>query len=324
MNDENVYLAVLSQKSTMTLIDSDFNKIDNIDIGTYINDMDSEGDYIYAVDSGFESSNSDLVKFNLKTKEKEILTLPKSPDLLAVQNNIAYISSTSEEIGKGFYFFIVDLDELKIIDTIFTQGMVTFNDVINHKVIVGVNTGGANNYGKEPHLLEISINGKNAVTNKIKILNQELAPSAITFYNNVFFGVYPGFSYGPRPNWVENHEEYTNKVKKINPSTGEIMDEFALEINFPQKVVENSGLLYINHFTYLDLKGNYISVFDPIENKVQKSIEVNSPSDIVADNSYLYVGSYEEGSVNIYSLKSLTNYKNISIGEGIRQITIID
>lgn len=84
-----------------------------------------------------------MVKLNLKTKEKEILTLPKSPDLLAVQDNIAYISSTSEEIGKGFYFFIVDLDELKIIDTIFTQGMVTFNDVIDHKVIAGVNPGGA-------------------------------------------------------------------------------------------------------------------------------------------------------------------------------------
>lgn len=322
-NTKLPYAVVLGagQKDNIIAIDENLEVIRSYSLGTYITDIQISGTNLYAVDPGLEISNKDFYQVDLTNDSKSKIQLPYRPHLFAIAQNKAFISSSEEKKGQGFYLMTVDLKSLKVLDTLMIPGAIT--NIVNedNTIYVSFNTGGANNYGKNTNIIQID--PKTNAFKKVLTQEQELSPASIVKVSDKLYGVYPGFARGPKPKWLQQPSEYTNKLKIIDLKSGKIEQQFDLPFDFPQSIAINSKVAFINHYTNLDMSGDTVTVFDLKTNKVSGKINTPTPSAIAADDKYLLVANHNEDELNIFDSNSLTKLKQIKVGKWPSKVILV-
>jgi len=204
--------------------------------------------------------------------------------------------------------------------------MVAEFSLLNNSIFAGINTGGPNNYGPYAKILKIELDKHNKIKYKNILVNkEEIPPSGMILFNNLIYGVYPGYTGASKPRWLRSPEDYTKKLKLIDPITGKIIDSIELPYNHPQKIVQSKDNLgFINYFTNIDMSGEYITVVDLHNKKIINKIKTSTPSFMAIDKKHLYVTNYNEDSLSIYDLKNYDLVKQIKIGKWPKKILLIN
>lgn len=312
-------------KENIVMIDQDLNIISKHSIGKYIEDIEISDKYLFVVDSGIlENPRKDLYKIDLHDLSTTKMELPYSPHQMTISGDIAYISSFDEKKGNGFYLMAINVNKLDVIDTTFIPGMTaSLVQSDNGTVYASINTGGPNNYGRFAQILEVKLDENKIITKNILNDQQELPPSYIISFNDLLYGVYPGFSYGPKPLWLNEPEKYTNKLKIIDIDTGKIKSEANLSTDFPQMMVKKGDLAFINHFTNLDMKGNTISIYDIKNNKEIDQINTETPSYLEVDENFLLVTNFTQNTLTVFDSNTLSKKKEIHVGKWPKKVLLV-
>jgi len=85
-------------------LNKNFEIINEMLIGDYIEEIQLYKNYLIAIDTGLQKPKKDLWKINLLDKSKVKFELPRRPHRIIIKDNIAYISSSEEDIYKKGFF----------------------------------------------------------------------------------------------------------------------------------------------------------------------------------------------------------------------------
>jgi len=323
----NPYAVVINSedKDNLLVLDEHFNILKKITPGIYLEDIEVYENQLYVIDTGLlEKPQKTLVKINLNDFSMSKLVLPYTPHLMVINKGIAYISSSESNREQGFYLMAVDLKKFSITNVSYTKGITSFLVEDNGYVYAGINTGGKSNFGTKAQILEINSNkSKKIISKDILDENEELPPSSIAQMGNLIFGIYPGFAYGPKPRWLNQPENYTNKLKIINLNSGKIVNVLNLPFDFPQNMIIKDNLGFVNYFSLLDLRGDKLSVIDLRTNKIIKNITVSSPNSIAINEKNLLVTNYNTNSLTVFDSNSFFKLKEITVGKWPNKVIVI-
>lgn len=320
------YAVVLNygSKDNIVIIDENLTILNKLSIGLYLEDIQVCDNIVYAIDSGrAENPRKDLYKINLKDFSVSKLELPLSPHRMLVFNNKAYISSSTEKRGEGFYLMIVDVTNLSLLNTKMIPGMTACLTSADGYVYAAINRGGNHNYGDTAQLLQIdpdSFAMKNVLQDP-----EELPPGNLQVVGDKFYGVYSGFSRGPKPRWVKQPSEYTNRLKILDFKSGKIVEQHDLSPDFPQNIaVKNNKTAFINHYTNLDMSGDTVTIFDLDSREVIGRINTPTPSDVAVDNKYLLVTNHNEDNLTVFDSNNWKKIKEIPVGKWPTKVKLVN
>lgn len=319
VNSENI-------KDNILFLDKNDKPTGSIRLGNYIDDIGLYKNYLLAIDSGWaEKPKKDLLRFNLKSWQSEILTLSISPHRLFIHEGVAFVSSHNEIRGKGFILVAIDINNFKIIGEKFIPGMVSAFAAKGNDIYISINSGGSKNYGKHSQIFRVNLSKDSFNMSNILKAKEELPPSYMYIDGNTIYGIYPGSKGKMKARWVEKPEDYSHKLKLINQTTGEITASISLQHLVPQSlVVDKNKKGYINHFTNIDLTGDTVSVYDLSSQKLLTTIKTETPSFIATDNQRLYVTNYTTDSLSVFDLKTLKKDKVIPVGKWPKKVILIE
>jgi YVTN family beta-propeller protein len=321
----SVYAVVLSNdKKNIAYLDNQFNIIQRQSLGLYLEDIKKNGNYLYAIDSGLaETPAKRLYRINLTDLSVSQLELPHIPHQFSINNNLAYISSSDEKKGSGFYLMLVDLNAFKLIDSAFTKGAVTSFAKMDKDMYVAINSGGASNYGSYSKIEKIETINNKVVFKNILNAKEELPPTDMYINNGTIYGVYSGFAYGPKPGWLKEPDKYTNKIKEISLKNGEVNNVYSLSSNFPQMVAVKNNIGFINHYSNLDMQGEFVTVFDLSKNKVINKIKTPTPVSLDADDKSLLVTNLVQGTLTVFDSNTFKEVKKVEVGKWPYKVIIL-
>lgn len=276
-SEELPHILIIKQAGVDNIVtlDQNYRVLKKKKIGEFLIDAQIDSQTLYVIDPGIVNPKKDLYAVNLLNFSYKKLSLPYIPQRIFIHNRVAYISSSVEAKNKGFYFMIVDLDSLSLIQTLNIPGAVRSFIPDKEGISLYVNTGGPDNYGGKAKIVRIS-RDQDRIYQVTRIVEtpEELPPNDVDSFQGKFFGACAGFAKGPKPKWVKNPQSYTSKLKVLDIETGSVLQELTLDEAFPQNVVIKGDLGFVNHYTDLDMTGDTISVYD-LKNMRLEKIEIS-------------------------------------------------
>lgn len=276
--------------------------------------IDEKNKRIYALDDGtyMGTAPSILIINYLSGEVEKKIKLPNIPSSFLVIEDKAYIPS-SEIFKDGIPFFVVNLKNGEVEQSTVTKGMVSTIKQYNDQIYVTVNSGGADLFGEFSNIYNLQLNNNEIMFTPVIKDNIELPPSDFIMENGKIYCIFTGFSYGPKPEWVKDPERYTNKFMVIDMNSGKIQAEKTLSKPFPQKLISIENYFYVNNYTDLDMKGEFITTIN--KNDLEESfIPIKSPA-YFEYNSKLkefLVSNPENGTVHL--LKDGKIVKKVKVG----------
>lgn len=319
------FVALTNGDSKLVFLDNKLNIINEVNNNNKFNNftINESANILYALDDGTYMGTPPAIiiidLLNLKIKKK--ITLPSIPSNFLIVGNTAYIAS-SEMYNEGMPFFTVDLSNGKIKEKSFTKGMVNVVKQYNNEIYVGINSGGIDSFGEFSNIYKMQIIDTNI--NFIPVIkdNIELPPSDFVIENNKLYSIFSGFSYGPKPDWIKEPERYTNKFMVINMTNGKIEVETKLSKPFPQRIISVEDRFYINNYTDIDMRGEFMTVINKSDLK-ESFISINNPAyfDYNDELKGFLISDPKNGTLQFMKDGKIT--KKIKVGENSSIVTSV-
>ena len=317
LKSKPTFVVLADGDSQLTLLDKKMNVVKKINNQNKFQNfaLGEDNDLIYALEDGTYMGTAPSMHiiniFNGNIEKK--IELPNIPSTFLVFENKAYIAS-SEIFSEGMPFFTINLSNGKIEETIFTKGMVSTIKQYNGEIYLTINSGGTDLFGEFSNIFRLQNKNNKFEINPLIEDKIELPPSDFVVENNKLFCVFTGFSYGPKPEWVQDPERYTNKFMIVDMNNGRIINEKNLAKPFPQKMISVGNYFYINNYTDLDMQGEFITVLNKTD--LQESfISIKNPAyfDYNSKLEGFLVSNPENGTLQF--LKNRKIVKKIKVGK---------